>query len=108
LGEAIALIGKSGIDRGAYVDLITSTIFPAPAYKIYGNLIAADKFEPAAFAAPLGYKDIRLAQAAADDLHVPMPLAGLLHERFLRVIARGGGDLDWSAIGGLATLDAGD
>ena len=108
LGEAIALIGKAGIDRGAYVELLTSTIFPAPAYKIYGNLIAASKFEPAAFAAPLGYKDVRLAQAAADDLRVPMPLAGLLHERFLRLIARGGESLDWSAIGGLATLDAGD
>ena len=108
LGEAIALIGKAGIDRGAYVELLTSTIFPAPAYKIYGNLIAASKFEPAAFAAPLGYKDVRLAQAAADDLRVPMPLAGLLHERFLRLIARGGEGLDWSAIGGLATLDAGD
>jgi 3-hydroxyisobutyrate dehydrogenase-like beta-hydroxyacid dehydrogenase len=107
LGEAIALVGKSGVDRNAYVELLTSTIFPAPAYQIYGKLIAAGKFEPAAFAAPLGYKDIRLAQAAADDLHVPMPLAGLLHERFLRLLARGGDNLDWSAIGGLATLDAG-
>jgi len=108
LGEAIALVGKSGIDRNAYVDLLTSTIFPAPVYQIYGKLIAAGKFEPAAFAAPLGYKDVRLAQAAADDLRVPMPLASLLHERFLRLIARGGEGLDWSAIGGLATLDAGD
>jgi 3-hydroxyisobutyrate dehydrogenase-like beta-hydroxyacid dehydrogenase len=108
LGEAIALVGKSGIDRNAYVDLLTSTIFPAPAYQIYGKLIAAGKFEPAAFAAPLGYKDVRLAQAAADDLRVPMPLASLLHERFLRLLARGGDNLDWSAVGGLATLDAGD
>ena len=108
LGEAIALVGKSGIDRNAYVDLLTSTIFPAPAYQIYGKLIASGKFEPAAFAAPLGYKDVRLAQAAADDLRVPMPLASLLHERFLRLLARGGDNLDWSAIGGLATLDAGD
>jgi 3-hydroxyisobutyrate dehydrogenase-like beta-hydroxyacid dehydrogenase len=106
LGEAIALVGKAGIDRGAYVDLLTSTIFPAPAYQIYGKLIAAGKFEPAAFAAPLGYKDVRLAQAAADDLRVPMPLAGLLHERFLRLLALGGDNLDWSAVGGLATLDA--
>jgi 3-hydroxyisobutyrate dehydrogenase-like beta-hydroxyacid dehydrogenase len=108
LGEAIALVGKSGIDRDAYVDLLTSTIFPAPAYQIYGKLIASGRFEPAAFAAPLGYKDVRLAQAAADDLRVPMPLASLLHERFLRLLARGGDNLDWSAIGGLATLDAGD
>jgi 3-hydroxyisobutyrate dehydrogenase-like beta-hydroxyacid dehydrogenase len=108
LGEAIALVGKSGIDCDAYVDLLTSTIFPAPAYQIYGKLIATGKFEPAAFAAPLGYKDVRLAQAAADDLRVPMPLASLLHERFLRLLARGGDNLDWSAIGGLATLDAGN
>jgi 3-hydroxyisobutyrate dehydrogenase-like beta-hydroxyacid dehydrogenase len=108
LGEAIALVGKSGIDRGAYVELLTTTIFPAPAYQIYGKLIAAGTFEPAAFAAPLGYKDVRLTQAAADDLRVPMPLASLLHERFLRVLARGGESLDWAAIGGLATLDAGE
>ena len=107
LGEAIALVGKAGIDRNAYVDLLTSTIFPAPAYRIYGKLIADGKFEPAAFTAPLGYKDVRLAQAAADDLRVPMPLGSLLHERFLRLLARDGDSLDWAAIGGLATLDAG-
>jgi 3-hydroxyisobutyrate dehydrogenase-like beta-hydroxyacid dehydrogenase len=107
LGEAIALVGKAGIDRSAYVELLTSTIFPVPAYQTYGKLIAAGKFQPAAFAAPLGYKDIRLAQAAADQLQVPMPLGGLLHDRFLRLLARGGESLDWAAIGGLAAVDAG-
>jgi 3-hydroxyisobutyrate dehydrogenase-like beta-hydroxyacid dehydrogenase len=107
LGEAIALIGKAGIDRRAYVELLTSTIFTAPAYRIFGPLIADGKFGPAAFAAPLGYKDIRLALAAAENLRVPMPLASLLRDRFLRLFAQGGDRLDWSAIGGLATQDAG-
>ncbi|MDB6107189.1 MAG: NAD(P)-dependent oxidoreductase [Gammaproteobacteria bacterium] len=107
LGEAIALVGKSGVDRSAYVDLLTSTVFTAPAYKIYGSLIAANQFQPAAFAAPLGYKDIRLALAAAESLRVPMPLGSLLHDRFLRLLAQGGDNLDWAAIGGLATQDAG-
>jgi 3-hydroxyisobutyrate dehydrogenase-like beta-hydroxyacid dehydrogenase len=106
LGEAIALVGKAGIDRHAYVDLLTSTIFPVPTYKTYGDLIAGNDFQPARFAAPLGFKDIRLALAAADTLRVPMPLGKLLHDRFLRVITEGGDDLDWSAIGGLATHDA--
>jgi 3-hydroxyisobutyrate dehydrogenase-like beta-hydroxyacid dehydrogenase len=75
LGEAVALIGKAGIDRHAYVDLLTSTIFPAPAYKTYGNLIADNEFQPARFAAPLGFKDIRLALAAAESLRVPCPSA---------------------------------
>jgi 3-hydroxyisobutyrate dehydrogenase-like beta-hydroxyacid dehydrogenase len=107
LGEAIALVGKAGIDRSAYVNLLTSTIFTSPAYTIFGPLIATGKFGPAAFAAPLGYKDIRLALAAAETLRVPMPLASLLHDRFLRLFAQGGEKLDWSAIGALATLDAG-
>jgi 3-hydroxyisobutyrate dehydrogenase-like beta-hydroxyacid dehydrogenase len=108
LGEAVALIGKAGIDRQAYIELLTSTIFDTPAYKTYGTLIAQGKFEPAAFAAPLGYKDIRLALAAAESLRVPMPLASLLHDRFLRLLAQGGNRLDWAAVGGLAAKDAGD
>jgi 3-hydroxyisobutyrate dehydrogenase-like beta-hydroxyacid dehydrogenase len=106
LGEAVALVGKAGIDRHAFVDLLTSTIFPAPAYKTYGDLIAGNEFKPARFAAPLGFKDIRLALAAAESLRVPMPLGSLLHDRFLRLLAQGGDDLDWAAIGGLATQDA--
>ena len=108
LGETIALVGKAGIDRRSYVDLLTSTIFPAPAYKTYGALIADGKYQPAAFAAPLGYKDIRLALAAAETLRVPMPLGSLLHDRFLRLLAQGGERLDWAAIGGLAAQDAGE
>jgi len=106
LGEAIALIGKAGIDRIAYVNLLTSTIFTSPAYTIFGPLIAAGRFGPAAFAAPLGFKDIRLALAEAEALRVPMPLANLLQDRFLRLFAQGGEKLDWSAIGGLASQDA--
>jgi 3-hydroxyisobutyrate dehydrogenase-like beta-hydroxyacid dehydrogenase len=107
LGEAVALVGKAGVDRQAFVDLLTSTIFPAPTYKTYGELIAADKFEPARFAAPLGFKDIRLTLAAAESLRVPMPVGSLLRDRFLRLLAQqGGDDLDWAAIGGLATQDA--
>jgi len=72
LGEAMALVGKAGIDRHRYLDLLTSTLFTAPAYKTYGGLIADEKFEPAGFAASLGHKDIRLTLAAAEDLRVPM------------------------------------
>ena len=108
LGEAVALVGKAGIDPRAYIEFLTSTVFNVPAYKTYGALIAQRKFEPAAFAAPLGYKDIRLTLAAAESLRVPMPLGSLLHDRFLRVLAQGGEHLDWSAIGGLASQDAGD
>ena len=107
LGEAIALVDKADIDPSVFVDLLTSSIFNAPAYKTYGGLIAESQFEPAHFAAPLGFKDINLALAAAETLRVPMPLGSLLHDRFLRLLAAGGERLDWAAIGGLAARDAG-
>jgi len=108
LGEAMALIGKAGIDRRQYLHILTSTLFDVPVYKTYGGLIADGRFEPAGFAAPLGHKDIRLTLAAAEDLRVPLPLASLLHDRFLTLLAQGGDTLDWSAIGRLSATDAGE
>jgi 3-hydroxyisobutyrate dehydrogenase-like beta-hydroxyacid dehydrogenase len=108
VGEAMALIGKAGIDRRQYLDILTSTLFDASVYKTYGGLIAEGKFEPAGFAAPLGQKDIRLTLAAAEDLRVPMPLASLLRDRFLTLLAHGGDKLDWSAIRRIAATDAGE
>ena len=107
LGEALALVRKAGIDPRQYLDFLTSTLFTAPVYRTYGGQIVEEKFEPAGFAAPLGAKDIRIGLAAADGLRVPMPLASLLHDRLLTLLARGGEALDWSAIGQLAARDAG-
>ena len=95
------------MDRHRYLELITSALFDVPIYTTYGRLIADRKFEPAGFAAPLGSKDIHLALDASDDLRVPMPVGGLLRDRFLRLLAHGGEQLDWSAIGELPAEDAG-
>jgi 3-hydroxyisobutyrate dehydrogenase-like beta-hydroxyacid dehydrogenase len=107
LGEAIALVSKAGIDKHEYLEMLTSTLFATPVYKNYGGMIADTKFEPAGFAAPLGHKDIRLTLAAAEALRVPMPLASLLRDRFLALLAQGGEKLDWSGIATLAAKDAG-
>ena len=107
LGEAMTLVGKAGVDQRQYVDLLTSTLFSAPVYRTYGDLIAEKKFRPPGFAAPLGHKDMRLMLAAAESLRVPMPLGSLIRDRFLTLLARGGEELDWSAISQLAAQDAG-
>src|SRR5262245_11750428 len=99
LGEAMALVGKAGIDRRRYLELLTSTPFTAPIYETYGGLIADQKFEPAGFAAPLGEKDIRLTVAAAESHRVPMPLASLLRDRFLTLLADVGDALEQIAAG---------
>ena len=107
LGEAIALVSKAGIDKHEYMEMLASTLFAGPVYKNYGGMIADEKYEPAGFAAPLGQKDIRLTLAAAEALRVPMPLASLLRDRFLALMAQGGEKLDWSGIAKLAAKDAG-
>jgi len=107
LGEALALVRKVGIDPRRYVELLSSTFFPGPVFATYGGMIANEKYQPAAFAATLGEKDIRLTLAAAEALRVPMPLASLVHDRLQELIARGGAQLDWAAIAKLAADDAG-
>jgi 3-hydroxyisobutyrate dehydrogenase-like beta-hydroxyacid dehydrogenase len=108
LGEAFALVGKAGIDRARYLDILTNTLFAAPVYKTYGGIIAEERYAPPGFKARLGFKDIHLALGAAEALQVPLPVASLLRDRFLTLLATGAGDLDWSALAALASRDAGE
>jgi 3-hydroxyisobutyrate dehydrogenase-like beta-hydroxyacid dehydrogenase len=107
LGEAFALIGKAGVDRAQYLDILTNTLFGAPVYKTYGKLIAEERYTPAGFSVELGYKDVGLALNAALELKVPMPLASLISDRFVALLASRSGDLDWSALALIAKRDAG-
>ena len=107
LGEAIALVRKSGIDPHRYVDILTGTLFPAPVYKTYGAIIADEKYEPAGFKMSLGLKDVRLALAAADAKTVPMPAASLVRDHFLAGVAQGDGDADWAGLARVVAREAG-
>jgi 3-hydroxyisobutyrate dehydrogenase-like beta-hydroxyacid dehydrogenase len=107
LGETVALMRKAGIDPGRYLEIMTNTLFAAPVYKTYGDLIAAEKYQPAGFKAPLGLKDIGLVLAAAGAQRVPMPVASLKRDRLIGLIAQEGEDIDWSAIALIAARNAG-
>lgn len=107
MAEASALAGGYGVSRTAFLDMITNTIFAAPAYKGYGALIAQKKYDPAGFKLTLGLKDVRLALEASEAVHVPMPVAGVVRDNFLDAIAHGDGDLDWSALAEVAARRAG-
>ena len=77
--------------------MATSTAFAAPVYQGYGQAIAEERFEPAGFKLALGLKDLRLAQEAAEQVHVPLQLAGVLRDAHIESLARGEGQLDWAA-----------
>lgn len=106
LGEAFALVQKSGVDPAAFLDIITSTSMNAPAYKNYGRLIM-EKPAQATFTLKLGLKDIELAIQAGSDTGVPLPLAALLRTQHLAAIARGYGDKEWASLGNYILESAG-
>jgi 3-hydroxyisobutyrate dehydrogenase-like beta-hydroxyacid dehydrogenase len=107
LSEALAFARKSGVDPAVLTDFLTSTLFDAPVYKIYGGLIVAGNYDNVGFALPLGLKDIRLVMQAAESQSVPMPIASVIRDRFLTAMARGNANKDWSALGLIAMEDAG-
>jgi len=107
MGEAVALCRSHGIKADAFLDILTNTLFAAPAYKLYGGMIAAEKYQPAGFSAPLALKDVRLVLSAADANNVPMPFANVLRDSLMELIATGGGDSDWAAMAQVAARHAG-
>jgi 3-hydroxyisobutyrate dehydrogenase-like beta-hydroxyacid dehydrogenase len=107
LAEAMAFARKSGLDAAAVMDFFTSTLFNAPVYKTYGGLIVEGKHDEVGFALPLGLKDVKLMLQAAEARTVPMPVASVLHDRFLLALARGYEKKDWSVVGRVAAEDAG-
>ena len=107
MGEAMALAAKGGVARQQLLEVLIGTLFDSPVYRTYGAILAADRFRPAGFAAPLGLKDMRLVGQSAEALRVPMPLLSLLRDHLLQTIAQQGEDIDWSAIAHTVGKNAG-
>ena len=86
---------------------MTGSLFDSPIYRVYGPILAEEKFKPPGFAAPLGLKDMRLVSQSAEALRVPMPLLSLLRDHLLQAIAQEGEDVDCSAIAHISKKNAG-
>jgi len=106
LGEVVAVALKRGLDPRAFLDIMRSTMFGGRAHKIYGDKIVSQSYAPG-FVMPLVLKDVRLALAEAESVGAPMPSVDVVQDRLNTGIARGYGDLDWSALGLIAAEAAG-
>jgi 3-hydroxyisobutyrate dehydrogenase-like beta-hydroxyacid dehydrogenase len=107
LGEAMVLAEKGGVAKHQLLEVLTGSLFDSPIYRVYGPILAEEKFKPPGFAAPLGLKDMRLVSQSAEALRVPMPLLSLLRDHLLQAIAQEGEDVDWSAIAHVSKKNAG-
>jgi 3-hydroxyisobutyrate dehydrogenase-like beta-hydroxyacid dehydrogenase len=107
LGEAFALVRKSGVEVHQFLKISNSALFKSPLYETYGSIIADERYEPAGLKLALGLKDVRLALEAAEAAAMPMPLASLIRDHFLSAIAHGQGEIDWAGIACVLAENAG-
>jgi hypothetical protein len=98
MGEGFALIRKFGVDPAAFFDVLTDGLFSAPAYKVYGNLIAKEAYDQVGFTVTLALKDSNLMLAAGQVANVPLPSCNVYRDRLLGAIAHGEAELDWAVM----------
>lgn len=98
MAEAMTLTEKGGVDRAALLEVLTSTLFGAPVFQTYGDILVNDRFGPGGFAAPLGLKDMNLVDAVATACRTPMPTLNVVRDHLRAAIAQEGDEVDWAGI----------
>ena len=106
MAEAATLAERYEVDPAKLMDVITGTLFAAPAYATYGRLIVQGEFKPG-FKLTLGLKDMRLALAAGEATGVPLPFASIVRDNLVDAIGHGDAGKDWSAVALVARRRAG-
>jgi 3-hydroxyisobutyrate dehydrogenase-like beta-hydroxyacid dehydrogenase len=96
MAEAFTLAQKQGVPRRQTYEFFTQTLFDCFVYRGYGELVAAEHYQPVGARPSLIRKDYGLILEAADEGLVPMPLAALIHERLTATVAKGRDDADWA------------
>jgi 3-hydroxyisobutyrate dehydrogenase-like beta-hydroxyacid dehydrogenase len=107
MGEAFALVQKSGVEPEQFLEIVNTALFKSPLYQNYGSLIVQERYEPAGFKLHLGLKDVQLVLGAAESMAVPLPIASLIRDHFLTAIAHGQGEIDWAGLAQVAAENAG-
>jgi 3-hydroxyisobutyrate dehydrogenase-like beta-hydroxyacid dehydrogenase len=102
MSEAAVLVTRHGLKSADLVELASSTVFPGPVYAGYGALIGERQYEPAAFKAVLGLKDVDLALAAAGQVSVHMPLADMVRAHLQDAMEHGQGEMDLAVLAEVA------
>lgn len=97
ISEQIRIAGAQGVTAVRMAELLVETEFGSRIFAGYAPMITTGRFEPAGFPLRLGRKDVGLAIATAND--ASLPLADLLAFRMDAIIAAGGGERDWCALG---------
>lgn len=98
IGEGMSLVRKFGVEPDLFHRVLTEGLFGAPAYLVYGKIIAEEAYDKVGASVAIGLKDANLALAAGEAVHVPLPCANIMRDRLLGALAHGDGDKDWAVM----------
>ena len=98
MGEGFALIRKYDVMPDVFLDVMTDGLFACSAYKVYGKIIAEERYQPAGQRAILGLKDANFALEAGGAVGVPLPSGNVWRDRLVGAVAHGEAEHDWAVM----------
>lgn len=98
VSEALALARKAGVDGGRVRQALLGGFAASRVLEVHGERMLTGNYKPG-FRTRLYQKDLRLANEAAAANGVAMPGTAIVTQLVNALVASGGADLDYAAIG---------
>ena len=98
VSEAFALAKKAGVDAARVRQALLGGFAASRVLEVHGERMLVDNYKPG-FRARLYQKDLRIAYEAAAANAVAMPATAIVTQLINALVASGGADLDYAAIG---------
>jgi 2-hydroxy-3-oxopropionate reductase len=98
VSEAFALAKKAGVDAARVRQALLGGFAASRVLEVHGERMLVDNYKPG-FRARLYQKDLRIAHEAAAAHSVAMPATALVSQMINALVAAGGADLDYAAMG---------
>lgn len=98
MAEAFSMAVKGGVDPLELWDALKSgSVGRGSCLNLLNNQFLPGKFDPAAFALKLAFKDLTLATALGEELGVPLPMSNITLREMTEAMDRGFADRDMRA-----------
>jgi 2-hydroxy-3-oxopropionate reductase len=107
VSEAFALAKKAGVDAARVRQALLGGFAASRVLEVHGERMLVDNYKPG-FRARLYQKDLRIANEAAAANSVAMPATAIVAQLINALVASGGADLDYAALGTVLFKMAGD
>lgn len=97
LAEGLTLARRAGLDPAQTLEILSQGAAASKILDVRGPLMIQGRFDPL-MKIDLFLKDIRLMLEAGQDLHVPLPLTGMMQQLYTAAMAAGQAKEDLSGI----------